>query len=546
MTSEAAITTSPRDYPQFGVDDEDRQVRKRLKSPTTSIKANNHEQSPSPTKQSKSRPGQDDDLSEFPDRPPARGKGRLWTEGDLPADDEDPSVTSMIKKPEARPISQEQLVAEVKGIYAGLVMVESKCIQADDNAQNAEEETAPTLNNEQWQALITTHRTLLHEHHDFFLASQHPSASPALRYLASKYGARPAMLGTKSFSKARLDYTIPPASGSWAKPGAGLIRERRYLEVVINGKVQYALPDTGVRENVITHEHALSLGANIESSHERRFRNARGQAFRSIGTTRLHLSFTDDPTKKLSCNFDVVETLAVPLVLGNRFLEITRTLKEYTHRLVKKTLSFVPGLGNKKIFTFMHMDSPRQKLGCHLDAELIFADVDTGSHLNLVSPDLVELHGWEVIPLTDEEAWVMLADGEMVRLEGYVETTLGVQDGCTKERFYVLDGLTCGAVIGDSTIESLDLFNKFGDSLIDLDLVEERDNFHNIAWVDTSSALNDIEKETDRLLTSYNERYNNVANQPNGWKRLLPRPATQEKQKAQDTIGEWRRPFHLT
>ncbi|KDN65893.1 hypothetical protein CSUB01_11167, partial [Colletotrichum sublineola] len=92
----------------------------------------------------------------------------------------------MIKEPETRPISQEQLVAEVKGIYAGLVMVESKCIEVD-NAQSSTRDTGPTLNNEQWQALIALHRTLLHEHHDFFLASQHPSASPALRRLASKY-----------------------------------------------------------------------------------------------------------------------------------------------------------------------------------------------------------------------------------------------------------------------------------------------------------------------------------------------------------------------
>lgn len=92
----------------------------------------------------------------------------------------------LIKQPETRPISQEQLVAEVKGIYAGLVMVESKCIEVD-NAQSSNNETNPKLNNEQWQALIALHRTLLHEHHDFFLASQHPSASPALRRLASKY-----------------------------------------------------------------------------------------------------------------------------------------------------------------------------------------------------------------------------------------------------------------------------------------------------------------------------------------------------------------------
>jgi hypothetical protein len=37
------------------------------------------------------------------------------------------------------------------------------------------------------KALIALHRTLLHEHHDFFLASQHPSTGPALRRLASKY-----------------------------------------------------------------------------------------------------------------------------------------------------------------------------------------------------------------------------------------------------------------------------------------------------------------------------------------------------------------------
>jgi hypothetical protein len=35
----------------------------------------------------------------------------------------------IILQPETRPISQEQLVAEVKGIYAGLVMVEAKCIE---------------------------------------------------------------------------------------------------------------------------------------------------------------------------------------------------------------------------------------------------------------------------------------------------------------------------------------------------------------------------------------------------------------------------------
>lgn len=85
-------------------------------------------------------------------------------------EEEDAYVTVMVKQPETRPVSQEQLVAEVKGIYAGLVMVETKCIEVD-SAQNAQGDSAPKLNNEQWQALIALHRTLLHEHYDFFLAS---------------------------------------------------------------------------------------------------------------------------------------------------------------------------------------------------------------------------------------------------------------------------------------------------------------------------------------------------------------------------------------
>jgi hypothetical protein len=99
---------------------------------------------------------------------------------------DDQSMGMMIKEPETRPISQDQLINEVKGIYAGLVMVESKCIEVD-NAQPSSTTAHRTLSNDQWQALIALHRTLLHEHHDFFLASQHPSASPALRRLAAKY-----------------------------------------------------------------------------------------------------------------------------------------------------------------------------------------------------------------------------------------------------------------------------------------------------------------------------------------------------------------------
>ena len=97
----------------------------------------------------------------------------------------------MLRQPETKPISHDQLVVEVKGIYAGLVMVEAKCIEVDERqkigAQNKDYASQNPVTPDQWRSLIALHKQLLHEHHDFFLASQHPSASNNLSRLAAKY-----------------------------------------------------------------------------------------------------------------------------------------------------------------------------------------------------------------------------------------------------------------------------------------------------------------------------------------------------------------------
>jgi hypothetical protein len=82
------------------------------------------------------------------------------------------------------------LLAEVEGIFAGLKMVKAKCIEVDKKLalyiQNRARAKSK-LNNKQWQALITLYRTLLYEHHNFLLASQHPSATLELRELVLEY-----------------------------------------------------------------------------------------------------------------------------------------------------------------------------------------------------------------------------------------------------------------------------------------------------------------------------------------------------------------------
>lgn len=86
-------------------------------------------------------------------------------------------------QPEAHIITEDQLINEVRAIYAGLVMVEKKCIDIDKQQSDSPD----MLKDVQWQALTALHRTLLHEHYDFFLASSHPLASTVLKKLPEKY-----------------------------------------------------------------------------------------------------------------------------------------------------------------------------------------------------------------------------------------------------------------------------------------------------------------------------------------------------------------------
>ncbi|KAF8852975.1 hypothetical protein BDZ45DRAFT_694644 [Acephala macrosclerotiorum] len=109
---------------------------------------------------------------------------------DAPSPLHSENCDTLLPEPGVRPLLQEQLVAEVEGIYAGLIVVEAGCIEIDKKQaalKQVESMEPGTLNNSKWQALIALHKTLLYEHHDFFLASQHPSATPDLRELASKY-----------------------------------------------------------------------------------------------------------------------------------------------------------------------------------------------------------------------------------------------------------------------------------------------------------------------------------------------------------------------
>lgn len=93
---------------------------------------------------------------------------------------------------ETHPTTKEQLENEVRGIYVSLAMVEERCIGYQQS------DLPSMLSKDQWQALTSLHCLLLHEHNDFFLACQHPSANVALKKLSESTPCQPGCGATAS------------------------------------------------------------------------------------------------------------------------------------------------------------------------------------------------------------------------------------------------------------------------------------------------------------------------------------------------------------
>ena len=77
--------------------------------------------------------------------------------------EEEPELDSeILLQPDTRPVTHDQLVIEIKGIYAGLSAVEAKCIEVDERQLPAAQEKDPCkrthLEVDQWHSLTALHK----------------------------------------------------------------------------------------------------------------------------------------------------------------------------------------------------------------------------------------------------------------------------------------------------------------------------------------------------------------------------------------------------
>lgn len=232
-------------------------------------------------------------------------------------------------------------------------------------------------------------------------------------------------------------------------------------------------PDSGSDWDVMAFETAGTFGYPIElhgDSDSTQFVLANGGTVNSIGKISAKCAFTTgvSGTKLVyECIFFMFKKLAVPIIMGMEFLEKTKTLSKHRDRLVEE---IVPILQN---FRVQAVGQQKKSLVCRLDSHVGCANLDTGSDLYLVSYQYAKTR-FSIEPAKEA---VMFADGSIDHTCGVLRTsfTVGhvpdnsefVARGKTLLlKFYVLDGLTSDILVGQDTLETLNVFAEHATSFI--------------------------------------------------------------------------------
>ncbi|RYO14027.1 hypothetical protein AA0111_g12094 [Alternaria arborescens] len=233
-----------------------------------------------------------------------------------------------------------------------------------------------------------------------------------------------------------------------------------------------ACADTGSDVNIISHEVAKTLGySEYEALPEKKqFSLANGKLIEAIGRIESPCSFGVETSSlvTMTCAFYVLLKSATPIIMGQSFLEETKTMTEYRERLVR-----VPTPAFQALSVYS-VGRPRRLLKCEVDRRETLATPDSGSEIDLISPSFVAERGLTVYP--GEEA-IQLADGSIATTSGYVHVDIAVTSinswrplnhpkrNVTVDLF-LLDSLNHDLIVSEDSLEELKVFTHHQSALI--------------------------------------------------------------------------------
>ncbi|KAK3334206.1 hypothetical protein B0T19DRAFT_383414 [Cercophora scortea] len=235
-----------------------------------------------------------------------------------------------------------------------------------------------------------------------------------------------------------------------------------------------ACPDTGSDKNIISRALINDMGLEMTRStvDTKQFELANGRLVEAVGEVVVSCSFgagnPHENSQALQCLFFVFSSLAVPIIMGLEFLSETETHTKHRDRLVEQTIPSAQALSVNSV------GRPGRNLVCQLGSYVGLASADTGSDLDLVSPQFASTRAFQMESAVHQ---IQFADGSFGLTSGIIRAQFSVGSLCeikgfvasgeTADReFYVLQNLTSDIIVGQETLEMFDVFRNHADSLI--------------------------------------------------------------------------------
>lgn len=231
--------------------------------------------------------------------------------------------------------------------------------------------------------------------------------------------------------------------------------------------------DSGSDNIIMSERLAEGLGLCVRQPHDstKSFILPNGETVAAVGEVRAHLSMAVRSPPEVSlpeCTFHVFRSLAVPVIIGLELLQQFETATRYTVRMMEYSLPIPRPLRTKGYGV------AKKDLVCRLGEHKGLATLDTGSDFDLVSLDFARSGEFNILPA---QVKVQFADCSIGYTSGFIQASLSIgkldnqHDFTSGEvsqifEFHVLDNLTTDIILGQETIESLDIFNKHADSII--------------------------------------------------------------------------------
>lgn len=234
-----------------------------------------------------------------------------------------------------------------------------------------------------------------------------------------------------------------------------------------------ACPDSGSDDNIISRKLADHFGlqiVDVQHPAPSTFVLANGRTVSAVGQVNLKCAFRKElpDTPLMDCVFYVFQTLAVPMIIGIEFLQATKTLTKHRDRLVQE---LVPSMRALRVCS---VGRSKRDVVCRLGNYVACATADTGSDLDLVSPEFASSRAFKVEDSCHE---LEFADGSIGYTMGMIRTAFSI--GCVSDvegfiprskemplEFFILENLNADILVGTDTVQDMQAFNDHDDCFV--------------------------------------------------------------------------------